>query len=304
MQSIKVKVEGDIFSTILTITQFHNEERRSRPRESLAMSQTIVKAVKFWAIAIFIVCGYILFVQAPGTSSTSKRVGTPVEAPRPLTPHNVIASAATSFFPPSGYDVVGNDEEAATVALSYTNKLIPKYKDELKLLIKNGFLHAKEARAIGLSMNPPIVCKGQIGTVEMSFLYMLIRETKPSNVLEVGALCGWSTYIMLKALEMNGSGHLTTFDLHDYAPQFIGVQSKWTFHATDVMAFQQKDANYVNKFDVLFIDAVHDNVFAEVYTRSLLRNIARDTPVFVHDIFSPFQIVNFKPCQRKFRVFK
>lgn len=104
---------------------------------------------------------------------------------------------------------------------------------------------------------------------------------------------------MLRALEMNGSGHLTTFDLHDYAPLFVGAHDTWTFHANDVMKFQQKDPNFVNRFDVLFIDAVHDNTFAEAYTRNLLRSVARDTPVFVHDIFSPFQIVNFKPCQRE-----
>ena len=125
---------------------------------------------KFCAIATIIAI-YVLFVHAPSNRLSRLRV-----QKNTFTVNGQDASRdnkyAGFFSPLFGLDVIGNDDEAATAAVSFTHKLIPKYKDELKLLVKNGFKHAAKARATGLSMNPPIICKGQIGTVEMSFLYM------------------------------------------------------------------------------------------------------------------------------------
>ena len=53
--------------------------------------------------------------------------------------------------------------------------------------------------------------------------------------------------------------------------------------------------------DCLFIDALHQNAFAKLYTRRLLRPLAaqrkRKVSVFVHDIFNPFLIADFRPCE-------
>jgi hypothetical protein len=55
-----------------------------------------------------------------------------------------------------------------------------------------------------------------------------------------------------------------------------------------------------------FIDALHRNAFAQVYTQRLLRkaaaHISTPLPMFVHDIFSPFMMPQFKPCQRNMTV--
>ncbi len=142
-----------------------------------------------------------------------------------------------------------------------------------------------------------IKCVGQIGQVEASMLYILLRETQPKAVLEIGALCGSSTRWMLSALRRNKKGTLFTYDLHPFALDFIGEQSNWKFFVKDVLQEAVHDSNFVNRFDVLFIDALHTNKFADSYTRVLLANSKKSHSVFVHDIFSPFQIPEFKACQ-------
>jgi len=177
-------------------------------------------------------------------------------------------------------------------------KLIPKYATELRVLRQQSDEKAKQIDAKAYTLGHTQGCHGSINTVETCFLYMMLRELQPAKVLEVGALCGFSTWAMLQAMKMNRKGHLVSYDLHDDVHYYVGSHSEWTFHAEDVLAAQDRDPNLVNRFDILFIDAKHDNSFSEMYTRRLLRNVMRDTPVFVHDVFSPFQIANFKPCQR------
>mmetsp|Transcript_41122 Transcript_41122/g.132736 ORF Transcript_41122/g.132736 Transcript_41122/m.132736 type:complete len:180 (-) Transcript_41122:293-832(-) len=131
-------------------------------------------------------------------------------------------------------------------------------------------------------------------------LYIMIREHKPAETIEIGALCGSSTRWILAALERNGHGHLTTYDLHDYTPSFVNrsfapsvLKHRWSFVQGDAIAALDKD-DVPFDAELLFIDALHRNSFAQLYTDRLLRKaaaaISHPLPVFVHDIFSPFMI--------------
>ena len=149
-------------------------------------------------------------------------------------------------------------------------------------------------------------CIGQIGVVEAALLYIMLREHRPSRTIEIGALCGTSTRWILAALHANGRGHLTTYDLHSYTPEFISaavpdLAQNWTFVKGDAIS---KLAESTTRFDadLLFIDALHRNSFAQLYTQRLLRkaaaHISKPLPMFVHDIFSPFMMPQLKPCQQ------
>ena len=155
-----------------------------------------------------------------------------------------------------------------------------------------------------------VTCKGQVGFVEASMLYIMLREYKPNRTIEIGALCGSSTRWILAALDANGFGHLVTYDLFDMAPQFMSAGApellrRWTFIQGDAIEALGGSASPFDA-DLLFIDALHRNAFAQAYTQRLLRkaaaHISTPLPMFVHDIFSPFIMPQLKPCQRNMTV--
>ena len=47
-------------------------------------------------------------------------------------------------------------------------------------------------------------------------LYLLVRKYKPKVILETGVANGISTYFILKALHLNGSGKLISIDYPNY----------------------------------------------------------------------------------------
>ena len=126
-------------------------------------------------------------------------------------------------------------------------------------------------------------------------LYMLVRITKPKRVLEVGSLCGYSTRWILSALSRNGHGLLITFDINDAAEGIITEHREfWKFIKKDI--FTASKAELFDN-DIIFIDALHRNSFAQKYTREILAHVSRTTPVVIHDIYNPMMTrVYAKKC--------
>lgn len=60
---------------------------------------------------------------------------------------------------------------------------------------------------------------GKIGKEDARNLYKFIREEKPSTVVETGVCNGYSTAVILKALDENGSGQLYSIDLPDFGEE-------------------------------------------------------------------------------------
>eukprot|EP00241_Pyramimonas_parkeae_P011180 CAMPEP_0114232150 /NCGR_PEP_ID=MMETSP0058-20121206/4444_1 /TAXON_ID=36894 /ORGANISM="Pyramimonas parkeae, CCMP726" /LENGTH=202 /DNA_ID=CAMNT_0001343587 /DNA_START=2135 /DNA_END=2743 /DNA_ORIENTATION=+ len=58
------------------------------------------------------------------------------------------------------------------------------------------------------------------GTLESELIYMKIRESQPVDVLEIAPQHGYSSIIMLIALEKNGKGTLYSFDFR--LPSLVG----------------------------------------------------------------------------------
>jgi predicted O-methyltransferase YrrM len=213
------------------------------------------------------------------------------------------SSSSSTFFPNMSYFDVFSAEDAAPIAVHYAT-LLEKYKDEIVHQWKYSDQFWKDAA----KNTDTSRCVGRVGKIEGTMLYMMIREDKPSHVFEVGALCGASTRYILEALEKNGKGKLSTFDLHDYSLEYMHKrhteQKRWEFHYMDVFDYitTHEGKQMMEEIDLIFIDALHRNEFAQKYTTQILAKHKSRVSVFVHDIYAPFLIPPYKKCQKTLSV--
>lgn len=127
--------------------------------------------------------------------------------------------------------------------------------------------------------------KAQLDDVEAELTYLFLRDRAPRTVVEIGALHGWSTTWMLRALCDNGAGELHSFDLIDRAPRTVPgdlAGGRWTFHHGDVRANLRE---FPADIGYLFVDAAHTAGFARWYVERVFPRLPSGTPVSVHDVF-------------------
>lgn len=124
--------------------------------------------------------------------------------------------------------------------------------------------------------------RAQLDDIEAEVTYLLLRDRRPSTVVEIGSLHGWSTSWQLRALRDNGAGALHTYDIVDHARRNVPdeLADRWTFTQGDV-----RTRRLPSTVDYLFLDAAHSARFARWYTRALLPTLDPGTPVSVHDVF-------------------
>ena len=94
-----------------------------------------------------------------------------------------------SFFMKEHLDPL-SEADAPVVAAHFTG-LVEKYRGELDTQRQQVQQFAKVQAA--QKVKSGVACKGQIGFVEAAMLYIMIREHKPAETIEIGALCGSST---------------------------------------------------------------------------------------------------------------
>ncbi len=124
-----------------------------------------------------------------------------------------------------------------------------------------------------------------IDDIEAEITYMLVRETRPSSVVEISSGSGWSTSWILEALESNGAGHLYSYDLVDDATHTLAsaaARDRWTFVHGDV---RRNLDRLPEAIDYLFLDSDHSAEFADWYLATLMPRLRPGTPVSVHDVF-------------------
>jgi hypothetical protein len=79
--------------------------------------------------------------------------------------------------------------------------------------------------------------RAQLDDIEAEITYLLLRELRPMKVVEIGALHGWSTTWILRALRDTGHGHLHTVDRVDHSVRQVPPDlsaGRWTFVHGDV----------------------------------------------------------------------
>jgi predicted O-methyltransferase YrrM len=163
----------------------------------------------------------------------------------------------------------------AVVDLDTVLGLYRKHADALRAArdAQRVLLHA------GRGMRP------KLDDIEAELTYLLVRETRPGRIVEIGTFHGWSTSWLLRALADNGTGHLHSYDLVDHVLTTIPSDlsgDRWTFHRGDVRAADTLDPPAI---DYLFLDAAHTARFARWYVGALLAKLPPRTPVCVHDVY-------------------
>lgn len=131
--------------------------------------------------------------------------------------------------------------------------------------------------------------KAQLDDVEAELTYLFVRDRAPGTVVELGALHGWSTTWILRALHDAGddgrSGELHSYDLIDRAARTVPADladGRWTFHHGDIRG---NLGELPENIDYLFIDAAHTAGFARWYIDRVFPQVPPGTPVSVHDVF-------------------
>ena len=164
----------------------------------------------------------------------------------------------------------------ATGELEFVSDLYRNYASDLAAVVdqQRAFLEANRG-----TVTP------QLDDLEAEITYLLLREYKPANVVEIGTFYGWSTTWLLSALRDNGSGRLDSFDMVDHVRTTVPADlagDRWTFHQGDV---REKLDEMPGGTDYLFVDADHGRRFGRWYLANLFPRVAPGTPVSVHDVF-------------------
>ena len=133
--------------------------------------------------------------------------------------------------------------------------------------------------------------------LDAAIYYALIREIKPSRVIEIGS--GHSTFIANLAIKKNEQegnvGHLTCIE--PYPPKFL-VDQKLNIELIQTK-LEDIDLNFFDKLqsgDMLFIDSTHTVKFNSDCVREILDilpQLPKGVFVHIHDIFFPYDY----PCQ-------
>lgn len=163
----------------------------------------------------------------------------------------------------------------AEITPRHVSFLYRKYQDDLRAVRKE----QRELRTTRPEM------KAQLDDLEAEITYLLIRDERPTTVVEIGSLHGWSTTWILRALRDNRAGALFTHDMIDNARRNVPVElaeGRWTFVPGDA---RDTLRDHRHSIDHLFIDAAHTASFARWFVGDLFPTVRAGTTVSVHDVF-------------------
>ncbi|KAK3242696.1 hypothetical protein CYMTET_47622 [Cymbomonas tetramitiformis] len=135
-----------------------------------------------------------------------------------------------------------------------------------------------------------------IGDLEAEVLYLRIRALKPKNVAELGFGQGLCTMYLLHALQDNGSGELTTFDIvdeHNRAKDIDpSLKKRWKL----VIGDGRDNLPKYGSFQYVHSDAEHSVSFAQwLVSKYLEPRIGQSIQVSFHDVFISGSKMNNDP---------
>ena len=165
----------------------------------------------------------------------------------------------------------------------YQKKLYYLYTSRFEKYIVYRSLQDVMKRIMGLGITNRL--RPQLDDVEAEITYLLIREFKPENIVEISPCGGWSTSWILNAIRDNNFGKLYSYDLIDDSVKIIPSdlsKDKWIFIKGDI----KKNINRLPQIiDYIFIDSDHSTDFAHWYIKNIFPKLKIGTPISVHDVF-------------------
>ena len=125
-------------------------------------------------------------------------------------------------------------------------------------------------------------------------LYSIIREFKPSRMIEIGS--GFSSCVMLDTSELFFGDHIDFTFIEPY-PELLHslIKEKDKKHAILPLKLQDVDSNIFRSLeanDILFVDSTHVSKLGSDVNRimfEILPNLKNGVLIHFHDIFWPFE---------------
>lgn len=134
-----------------------------------------------------------------------------------------------------------------------------------------------------VGLNAPMLAQGDDETCEV--LYLLLRDSRPEQVVEISPFHGWSTCWILSALRDNGKGSLKSYDLLDASSQNVPASlsaGRWELVVGDVT---KRAEQLPEKIDFLLMDSDHSAEFAQWYIDNVFPRVPSGNPTCVDDVF-------------------
>lgn len=132
------------------------------------------------------------------------------------------------------------------------------------------------------------------GQLESDITYMRVREFGPRKVLEISPQFGYSSMIILKALERNGqAGELFSYDILNNSQEYRHLlrnktQARWHFIQGDARTHPSLQIATLD-FDYVFIDSEHTKEMSSWYVNKLFSHLSRCRKIHfsIHDMMAP-----------------
>ena len=128
---------------------------------------------------------------------------------------------------------------------------------------------------------------GYFSAIDSIVLHAMLRESKPSTMIEVGA--GLTTDIAFSALKLNGNPvtyYNFTVDVKGRpAPPPPNVE--YILRLGDLLDEFPKEEIPLEEVDLVFIDGCHEAYFAIYYFYDILMKLSKGTLVHIHDCSHP-----------------
>ena len=131
-----------------------------------------------------------------------------------------------------------------------------------------------------------------------SFLYVLVRTTRPKIVVETGVADGFSSLVILSALEKNQMGALTSFDVHDKVGALVPgrLSHRWNLIVLPShhrgKAFRDHLAT-LKPIDVFLHDALHTYGHQSFEYRAAWKNLVDNGFLLSDDADATFAFIDF-----------
>jgi len=148
---------------------------------------------------------------------------------------------------------------------------------------KRGFLLLKKLGSLLLKKRGLLL--PSLDDIEAEITYLLIREFRPRNMVEISPGRGWSTSWILNALKDNNFGQLWSFDRISHSTKALPItltKGRWHFIKGDIRENMGKLPKII---DYLFMDSCHSSEFAEWYIKNIFPFLQSNIPISVHDVF-------------------
>jgi predicted O-methyltransferase YrrM len=134
-----------------------------------------------------------------------------------------------------------------------------------------------------------------VGGDTAALLYCVVRLAQPAVMLETGVADGFSTALILEAMQRNGHGELHSVDQSDDVGMLVTDRARWHLHVTDpaVSDAVVTIVDELPRLDLFFHDGGHDYQQQSLEYRTAWAKLEPGGMVLSDDIEWSFAFLDF-----------